>query len=307
MYLKLFIITLVLLSKNSVAQFHSNFEVQELNIADTSIGQYSIVLNQLEDKQIIAIGEASHGTQEFYTAKSSIIRHLILHERFKTLAFEIDEKIAEQINQYTSGKSKEISSTLKNYGLYNSEELYNLLSWIKQYNSSQVGNSQKILIVGFDREEYWSNPFTRDSLMSQNFIKKTNKNKTIIWSHNSHLVKSNTWDITKSGVKAMGNYLSDHYKNDYYVIALDTHSGRLHTIENGLIESFDFNLDKKLLPVIYPNYILVHNNNEKPLEYNLTSLSSNLKGNPQISPTIIGLDIDALIFIKETTASIILK
>jgi len=307
MYLKLLIITLIFIFNTSVAQIHSNFKIQELNLTDTSIEEYSILINQLKDKQIIAIGEASHGTQEFYITKSSIVRHLIQQERFRTLAFEMDEKIAEKINNYISGKSEEISSTLKNYGLYNSEELYNLLLWIKQFNNSQIENSHKISILGFDNEEYWSNPFTRDSLMSQNLINKINKNKTIVWSHNSHLVKTNTWDITNSGVKSTGNYLSNHFKDDYYVIALDTYSGSLNTIENGLIESFDFNLNKKLLPVNYMNYILIYNNNENPLEYNLTNLSSNLEGNPQIFPTIIGLDFDALIFIKETTASKILK
>src|SRR5690606_14698637 len=98
MYLKLLIITLIFISNTSVAQIHSNFKIQELNLTDTSIEEYSILINQLKDKQIIAIGEASHGTQEFYITKSSIVRHLIQQERFGTLAFEMDEKIAEQIN-----------------------------------------------------------------------------------------------------------------------------------------------------------------------------------------------------------------
>lgn len=307
MHLKLFIISFIFLSKTSVAQIHSNFKAQELDISDTTISQYSFLVNHLKKKQIIAIGEASHGIQEFYTTKSSIIKHLILQEEFKTLAFEIDENVADKINKYINGKSEEVSSILKDYGLYNSEELFNFLLWIKQFNSSQIGNSNKIEIVGFDSEDYWPDPFTRDSLMADNFIRKYNGNKTIIWAHNSHIVKRNTWDVTKSGVKSMGNYLFNHYKDDYYVIALDTYCGKLNTIENGSIESFDFKLNKSLLPVEYINYILVYTNTERNLEYNLTNLSSNLQGNPQIFQTIIGLDFDALIFIKETTASKVLK
>lgn len=307
MYRKLFIIILIFLSKNSLAQSQINYTTQAFYFTDTSFGQFSLLLNHLKEKQVIGIGEASHGIQEFYTTKYAMVKQLILHEQFKTLAFEMEENIAEKLNQFTSGNTEELSSTLKNYGLYNAEELGKLLTWIKQYNSTQLEKANKISIVGFDREEYWADPFSRDSLMAENFIKKYNQNKTIIWSHNSHLVKSNTWDVTNSGVKSMGNYLFKHFKDEYYVVALDAYSGRLNTIENGSIASFDFKLPKKLLPVQHENYILIYYNKENPLPYNLTNLSSNLEGNPQIFPTKMGLDIDALIFIKETTASKVFK
>jgi len=307
MYLKLFIISLIFLSQTSLAQFNSNFKVQELSITDTSTRQYSILFNQLEDKQIIAIGEASHGTQEFYSVKSTIIKNLVQHEKFTTLALEMDENMAEKLNQYTSGNLEEISSILKNYGLYNSQELNSLITWIKQYNSTQSDSLNKISIIGFDNHDYWNYPYNRDSLMFENFDSKRNEAKTIIWAHNSHIIKGSTWDTTNSGVKSMGQYLDKRYKDDYYVLVLDTYSGRLNTIENGLIESFDFTIDKELLPVNFANYILVSNGNQHPLKYNLTNLSSNAKGNPRLFPIIIDLDIDALIFIKETTPSIVLK
>lgn len=309
MNIKFLAISLVLLivSQISNAQPHShninNFLA--INILDTSINQYGFLKSYIKDKSIVGLGEASHGTQEFYITKALISKYLISQENFTTLAFEMDEKVAEKINKYVYGEKEDILSVLKQYGLNNSNELMNLFVWIKKFNDVQKDKSKMISIIGFDSQAYWPDPFVRDSLMAQNLISKLNQNKCILWAHNSHLIKSTTWDITNSGIRAMGNYIYDNFKNSYYMIAFDTCMGNLNTVENGDIKSYNFRLEKTLLNQEVSNYFIAFNNNQ--YKYNITNLSSNLEGNPQLSPSILGLDIDALVFIKETTASKILK
>ncbi len=276
--------------------------IHALSPIDSTKHQFDFLSGYIFNKTVIGLGEASHGTEEFYRIKSALCKYLILEANFKVLALEIDEKVTEEINRYTQGKSHIIKPILQQYGLYSSEELHKLLQWIKSYNHEQKNSANRITIIGFDSEDYWSDPFSRDSLMAENFLSKISDQKCILWAHNAHLVKSNTWDTSNTGIKAMGNYLADKFGNAYYMIALDTEQGTLNTIENGRLEPYDFILEKTLLDNS-PNFFIAFNSVDEASQYELTNLSSNQQGNPQLVPTILGKDIDALIFIKETTAS----
>lgn len=52
------------------------------------------------DKRIIMLGEASHGTHEFYAARSAITRRLVEHHGFNIIAVEADWPDAAAINHY---------------------------------------------------------------------------------------------------------------------------------------------------------------------------------------------------------------
>lgn len=290
-------------SNKSSGQDYSKADFRAITISDTSISQFRFLAHYIKDKKVVDLGEASHGTQEFYTAKALISKYLITHERFTTIAFEMDEKIAEKINSYVSGGNENITDILKQYGLYNASELLALIEWLKAYNQRQIGNT--VSIIGFDSEDYWADPLSRDSLMAENLIQKLGVDKTIIWAHNSHLIKSDTWDVTNSGIRSMGNYIADYCKNDYYLLALDTYFGSLNTIENGRITAYEFKLEKAMLNDI--SNFFIDFNGKKALKYNLTHLSSNNEGDPQDFRILLGVDIDALLFIKNTSASKVLK
>jgi erythromycin esterase-like protein len=53
----------------------------------------------------------------------------------------------------------------------------------------------------------------RDSVMAQNVRYLSGGDKTIVWAHNSHVIRAD--------IKYMGNYLDQYFKNRYYVIATD--------------------------------------------------------------------------------------
>ena len=50
------------------------------------------------DTRIIALGEATHGTHEFYAAKAEIIKYLVQHQNLKVVALETDFCDMEDIN-----------------------------------------------------------------------------------------------------------------------------------------------------------------------------------------------------------------
>ena len=53
---------------------------------------YTALNGSLDDADIVLIGEASHGTEEFYRVRAEITRHLIKEHDFDAVAVEADTK-----------------------------------------------------------------------------------------------------------------------------------------------------------------------------------------------------------------------
>ncbi|MEO7560062.1 MAG: erythromycin esterase family protein [Nitrosospira sp.] len=59
-------------------------------------------------KMFVLIGEATHGTAEFYRIRAEITRRLILEEGFDAIAVEADWPDACRVNRYVSGQSEQL-------------------------------------------------------------------------------------------------------------------------------------------------------------------------------------------------------
>lgn len=282
----------------------------EINLSDIeNTTQFSFLDPLLKETKVIGLGEASHGTEEFFAIKGMLVKHLINNLDYQVLAFEMDETVAESLNQFVLYGTGDAKEKLKNYGLYNSQTLYELIDWIRKSNLSKKAED-KIQISGFDSQDYWADPFARDSLMAKNFIDKMEDKKYMLWAHNTHLVKSNTWDITHSGIKAMGNRLAQQLKKQYYLLIFDTHEGNFNVIEDGALKQYPFEMDKEALAVQnlskqHPAFFLDANNPAFSMEstYPIALLFSNWQGEPTSMPSKAIVDFDALIYIQQTTAS----
>src|SRR5690606_36707870 len=84
----------------------------------------------ISGKCLVGLGEASHGTEEFFKIKSRISKHLISSIGFKVLAFEMDEEVAMLLDRFVRTGNGDIRKELLACGLYNSLELYKLFQWI---------------------------------------------------------------------------------------------------------------------------------------------------------------------------------
>lgn len=58
-----------------------------------------------EDPKVILIGDASHGTSEFYAARAELTKHLIQHHDFNIVAVEADWPDAEAVDRYVRHRS----------------------------------------------------------------------------------------------------------------------------------------------------------------------------------------------------------
>jgi hypothetical protein len=52
------------------------------------------------EPKVILIGDASHGTSEFYAARAELTKHLIQHHGFNIVAVEADWPDAEAVDRY---------------------------------------------------------------------------------------------------------------------------------------------------------------------------------------------------------------
>jgi erythromycin esterase-like protein len=69
---------------------------------DTST--YEKILEKIGNAQIVLLGEATHGTHEFYDIRSEITKKLITEKNFNAIAIEGDWPDAYNINTYINNQ-----------------------------------------------------------------------------------------------------------------------------------------------------------------------------------------------------------
>lgn len=267
----------------------------------------SFLKKELTGKNIVALGEASHGTHEFYAQKARIINYLITQCDFKLLSFEAPSSLMEPINLYLQSGKGDLKEPMQKLALYNTEEIYQLFMQIREYNKDKAPE-EKAELIGFDSPDFWGNPLTRDQHMSESLIKsvESKKTKTIVWAHNVHIMKD-----TIANYMAVGGYLKKHFRNTFYAIAFDTYQGTVNVLHEGEFEEHTFqakegSFSNTLAKADYETFFLPVSREDCPFK-GVSSLITNIYSNwqePKPLPVIPGSDFDALIFIKNTTASV---
>src|SRR5713101_3097495 len=70
---------------------------------------YDPLLVLIGDARFVLIGEASHGTHEFYRERARITKRLITEKGFTAVAVEADWPDAYRVNRYVRGASDDAS------------------------------------------------------------------------------------------------------------------------------------------------------------------------------------------------------
>ena len=111
-----------------------------------------VLIKEIGDKKLVLLGEASHGTSEFYTWRARLSQRLIEEKGFTIIAVEGDWEDALPLNNYIKGMSAATSAeaALENFDrwptwMWANEEIADLAEWLKDYNSEKTGKEQ----VGF--------------------------------------------------------------------------------------------------------------------------------------------------------------
>src|SRR5258707_2132693 len=71
-----------------------------------SESDYDSLLQWIGDRRFVLIGEASHGTHDFYRERALITRRLIEEKGFSSVCIEGDWPDAYRVNQYVRGRGE---------------------------------------------------------------------------------------------------------------------------------------------------------------------------------------------------------
>ncbi len=104
--------------------------------ADSSFGDLQKLDKLLAGKRIVALGEATHGTKEFFTTKERMIKYLVTVQDFKTIVFEADFAGTFAMNDYVLYGKGTVKDGLRKMtlGIYYNKEFLDLVEWVRNYN-----------------------------------------------------------------------------------------------------------------------------------------------------------------------------
>ncbi|MFH6769049.1 erythromycin esterase family protein [Gaetbulibacter aquiaggeris] len=95
------------------------------------------LLDRIGDAQVVLLGEASHGTSEFYLMRQEITKGLIEKKGFNFVCAEADWSDAQQINSYV--KDKYTQNQWMPFArfpewMWKNKEVLNFVEWLRAYN-----------------------------------------------------------------------------------------------------------------------------------------------------------------------------
>ena len=107
----------------------------------------------LKDKELIGLGEATHGTSEFFQMKHRLVEFLVTEMGYRAFAIEASMADCESVNDYICNGRGSIYKAISDmrFWTWNTEEVANMVKWMKKYNEGKADND-KLHFYGFDMQ-----------------------------------------------------------------------------------------------------------------------------------------------------------
>lgn len=114
--------------------------------------EYINKITAWENYQVIALGEATHGTKEFCELKFRLFKFLVENKGFRILAYEYSFKKSLAINDYIVNGVGDIDTLLMGESwIQNNIEVKKLIEWMRNYNKNR-SFEEKIHFIGIDNQ-----------------------------------------------------------------------------------------------------------------------------------------------------------
>ncbi|HYC86457.1 MAG TPA: erythromycin esterase family protein [Chryseosolibacter sp.] len=119
------------------------------------------LIDRIGDARFVLLGEASHGTHEYYTWRSAITRRLITEKKFSFLAVEGDWPDCYRVNRFIKSfrdDGTEAVIVLKGFNrwpswIWANWEIVALVNWLRNHNAGSGAN--KVGFYGLDVYSLW--------------------------------------------------------------------------------------------------------------------------------------------------------
>ncbi|MFM2228265.1 MAG: hypothetical protein RL664_1608 [Bacteroidota bacterium] len=157
----------VLLSLGDLGTLKSYTHPIAIENAHTDGLQFDFLNEKLKNIEVIGLGEATHGTKEFFELKKNMFKYLVEKQHVKLFGIEANFAACYDINKYVlTGEGNAKEALLKNgYWVWQSQEILDLIEWMKTYNSTKSAN-EKVQFYGYDMQDATSPVVWLDNYLS---------------------------------------------------------------------------------------------------------------------------------------------
>jgi erythromycin esterase-like protein len=123
-----------------------------------SPSDWDVLLERIGDKNFVLLGEASHGTHEFYKARAEISQRLIKEKGFNTVCLEADWPAAYAVN--CAIKADDVHPIVEAFGgfkarfpecMWRNTDFVTFAGWLREWNQEHLHDDQrKVGLYGLD-------------------------------------------------------------------------------------------------------------------------------------------------------------
>ena len=122
------------------------------------------ILERIDDARFVLLGEASHGTSEYYTWRAELSKRLIREKGFSFVGVEGDWPDCYRVNRYVKGYAEsganayEVLHAFERWPtwMWANREIVDFIEWIRRYNDQRrVPDDRKVGFYGLDVYSLW--------------------------------------------------------------------------------------------------------------------------------------------------------
>jgi erythromycin esterase-like protein len=118
---------------------------------------YDDLLSMVESRRFVLIGEASHGTHDFYRERARLTRRLIDDFGFIAVAVEADWPDSHRVNRWVRGGTddEDARAALADFRrfpswMWRNSDVVSFLQWLRAHNAAQSYDESRVGFYGLD-------------------------------------------------------------------------------------------------------------------------------------------------------------
>ena len=150
--------------------------LQSLALPLNRVDDYAPLIRKAGHAQFVLLGDATHGTHEFYEERIKISKRLIQEKQFTLIGIEGDWANVQLLNQAIHATDSITPIQALNSfvewpdWIWKNQEMLDFLQWLVEHNSRMVGRTRKVHLFGMDLYN-----FNRSQQLVRDYLKKVSR------------------------------------------------------------------------------------------------------------------------------------
>jgi erythromycin esterase len=132
-------------------------EMKAIVALDASNGAINLepVMQMIGQHKLVGIGEASHGSHEFFTLRQTLLKRLIADRGFRLIGIEAGVADGHAIDAYINGADVDLDTVMagQKFWIYDTDEFREIARWLRNENAKRP-DDQDIHFYGYDVQDF---------------------------------------------------------------------------------------------------------------------------------------------------------